>query len=319
MSAWARARVANSQRSSAMRRSSTQPSPTAVASPGSAGGFDTAAAATVVGRRDLARGRPALDRGARWRSMPRPPSALGRLRSRLGSVAGGGGVAASAVGLVVGRRSVGPVGPVVIAFMTGSSPLEIGMPTSAAFGSSGSDPGRPVSGSAGSMIRPGTGRPSSRTIGIAPGIGPGLAPRGGTAESPSARSRPDRPSSSPGQNRTFVRRSGVPDGSGDPIEPAIGGPATGRFWSRGREGIVGQGGPAARDRIVRNGQPDLAWRGRPSTNELDDGGAADEAEDEAECQEAEFARRHAVRIPRLVLLRLRGTMAGTRHPWPAPA
>jgi len=60
---------------------------------------------------------------------------------------------------------------------------------------------------------------------------------------------------------------------------------------------------------VRHRQPDLSWRGRSSTDELDDRRAADEAEDETERQKTEFARRHAVRIPALVLLRLRGTIA----------
>jgi hypothetical protein len=60
---------------------------------------------------------------------------------------------------------------------------------------------------------------------------------------------------------------------------------------------------------VRNGHADLAWNGWPSTNELDQGGAADDAEDEAEGQEAELACRHPARIPRLVLLCRRDTIA----------
>ena len=55
-------------------------------------------------------------------------------------------------------------------------------------------------------------------------------------------------------------------------------------------------------------QADLSRSGRPSTYELDEGGTADKAEDKAEGQKTEFVRRHAVRIPRLVLLRVRGTI-----------
>ena len=61
---------------------------------------------------------------------------------------------------------------------------------------------------------------------------------------------------------------------------------------------------------MRDGEPDLSRSGWASADEFDDRGAADESEDEAERQETEFARRHAVRIPRLVLLRLWGSIAG---------
>ena len=59
---------------------------------------------------------------------------------------------------------------------------------------------------------------------------------------------------------------------------------------------------------MRDGQPDLACRGWPSTDQLDQGGARDRSKDEAERQEAEFARRHVAGIARVVLLPVRGTV-----------
>jgi hypothetical protein len=86
-------------------------------------------------------------------------------------------------------------------------------------------------------------------------------------------------------------------------------PAKGGFRSSHCERVVGQGSGSSRDRVVGEGDPHLAWGGRPSTNEFDQSGAGDEAEDEAEGQKAEFARGHPACIPRLVLLRVRDTIA----------
>jgi len=61
---------------------------------------------------------------------------------------------------------------------------------------------------------------------------------------------------------------------------------------------------------VRDGESNLSRCGWPSTNQLDDGGPDEEAEDESDGQETEFAWRHAVRILRLALLRVRGIIAG---------
>jgi hypothetical protein len=49
-----------------------------------------------------------------------------------------------------------------------------------------------------------------------------------------------------------------------------------------------------------------AWS---SPDQFDDGGAADDAEDETKGEEAEFACRHPVRIPRLEVGRARDPIA----------
>jgi hypothetical protein len=61
---------------------------------------------------------------------------------------------------------------------------------------------------------------------------------------------------------------------------------------------------------VRDRQADLARHGWSSTQDLDERRAAEDAEDEAEGQEAELARRHPGRTPRLALLRLDAIIAG---------
>jgi hypothetical protein len=60
---------------------------------------------------------------------------------------------------------------------------------------------------------------------------------------------------------------------------------------------------------VRERDSNVPRSGRPSTDEFDQGSAADDAEDEAEGKEAELARRHPARILGFVLLRVCGTIA----------
>ena len=47
---------------------------------------------------------------------------------------------------------------------------------------------------------------------------------------------------------------------------------------------------------MRDGQANLVRGGRPSTKQLDEGGAGHQAEDEPQGQETELARGHAVTI-----------------------
>ena len=97
---------------------------------------------------------------------------------------------------------------------------------------------------------------------------------------------------------------------GDGGHPPIGRPAAGRFGARCREPVVGQGGRPTGDRVVRDREADLARHRRSSTEDLDERRPAEDAEDEAEGEEAELARRHPARIPRLALHRLDAIIAG---------
>ena len=65
---------------------------------------------------------------------------------------------------------------------------------------------------------------------------------------------------------------------------------------------------SARESSIRRACPGFL-RQMGFTRSTPVGGTADKAEDKAEGQKTEFVRRHAVRIPRLVLLRVRGTIA----------
>ena len=182
--------------------------------------------------------------------------------------------------------------------MTGSSPDEIGIPTIVpdAF-ADGCDGAAPVRGGRVPVTRPGAG-------------GPALAGDRDQCRAGSCWLRPRRRPSPPPETteRSFDDRA-LRRGAGEPSSRrSAGPPRAGSAAGRG-ERVVGQGRRSARDRVVRHREPNLSWSGRTSTNELDERGAADESEDEAERQETEFARRHAVRIPRLVLLRLRGIIA----------
>jgi hypothetical protein len=76
----------------------------------------------------------------------------------------------------------------------------------------------------------------------------------------------------------------------------VGGAAACRLRAYGNEGIIGESGRSAGDRVVGDRQSDLVRRGRPSTKQLDEGGAGHQAEDESQSQETEFARGHAVTI-----------------------
>ena len=207
-------------------------------------------------RRDIGRGAGRLrlglavrgrarDRAARWRSMPPSSSAPRESRDR----AGRSRVAPpSVVGL--------PVGPMVIAFITGSSPVEIGMPTRPLVASARGGPGGPLTGSAGSMVVPGTGAPTSRLIGMAPGIlaaptPPAPAVVGG------------------GANRTVVRRSAAPRGCGDPMSRRSAGPP--RAGSGAATVKASSASVAARRGIASCATVSLTWRGeggRARTNSM---------------------------------------------------
>ena len=107
-----------------------------------------------------------------------------------------------------------------------------------------------------------------------------------------------------GPVRTFVRRSDASRRGRAVHVAAIGGSAAGRLGADGHEGIVGQGrGPAARDRVLGDGQADLASCRGPGPDDLDEGSAAGHAEDEADGQEHELADGHAARISRVMLPR----------------
>ena len=165
------------------------------------------------------------------------------------------------------------------AAMTGSSPVEIGIPMRSPFGSASLAGGGPVRGSAGSMIRPGTGGSAgSGEIGMAPAMDGGMA---AGAASP---------------NRTVVRRSALPDRRGGPDQAPVGRAATSRFGAGRDERVIGQGGRPPRDRVMRDRDADLSRRRRPSTDQLDQRCTRDRPEDQAEGQETELARRHAARI-----------------------
>ena len=170
-----------------------------------------------------------------------------------------------------------------IAVRTGSIPDETGRPII-----SPSDPAtrtcvEPVRAKVGPMVDPLT-----DVAGPAP---TGMAPRTGLL------------------NRTVVRRSGAPDGAASAIQRRSAGPPRAGSAASCGEGVVGQRRRPPGDGIVRERDANVAWRGWTSTNELDQGGAADDAEDETEGQEAELARGHPARVPGFVLLRVGGTIA----------
>jgi hypothetical protein len=122
------------------------------------------------------------------------------------------------------------------------------------------------------------------------------------------RSHGDRTGRCPIANgRSTVNEAGR-DGCGRPapIRRSTGG----RFGAWCREPVVGQRGRPSGDRIVCDRQADLARHGWSSTQHLDERRTAEDAEDEAEGQEAELARRHPGRTPRLALLRLDAIIAG---------
>ena len=187
-SARARARVANSHRSSAIRRSSAHLSSPVTPAAGFSGGVETAADSAgpgVDGVSPWAAGRESISATA-----VDAPTAAGA-----GWVAASGGRAVTgAVAPVVDAALGLVIRPAAMAFMTGSSPLEIGMPTSPPDVPADGASGGAVRGRAGSMIRPGTGAPLSRAIGIAPGIA-AVAPPPAPAVAPAV------------AKRTVVRRS----------------------------------------------------------------------------------------------------------------
>jgi hypothetical protein len=77
----------------------------------------------------------------------------------------------------------------------------------------------------------------------------------------------------------------------------VGRPTPGGLRGGGHERIVGQGrGATTGDGIRRNRQADLAASGWPCAEDLDEGSATGQAEDQADGQEHEFTDGHAARI-----------------------
>ena len=79
-------------------------------------------------------------------------------------------------------------------------------------------------------------------------------------------------------------------------QATVGGASAGRFRADRDERILCEGGRVAADGVVRNGQFHLVRRGWPSTKQFDEGCPGDQAQDETQSQETEFARGHAVTI-----------------------
>ena len=166
--------------------------------------------------------------------------------------------------------------------------------------------GHAVRGRAGSMIRPGAGVSRAGSIGIAR-----PSTHRPTGRDPAG--VPDRPVRPDGATRCRIAngRSTIGEarryGDGRSADrPARRGPVRGAVpRTRRRPGWTNDGGS---HRARPSGGPRAA--SGSSTQDLDERRAAENAEDEAEGEEAELARRHAARIPRLALHRLDAIIAG---------
>ena len=272
-SAWARARVASSQRSSARRRSSAH-------GPWRPG----RSTAHRSGRR---RSRAGIDaRAARPRSAAATRSAVavagagGRCRRdggrrRAGQSAAGVAASGEPVAAALAERTEDRV---VAARDRDRRPARASGPA-ASLGRDAGQRQRRLHDPAGHRSRPDRARPGS--------------PRRRAPECGGSARRSDGAI----RYRTVVRRSavrrtiaGARPGAG---RPGRRGPVPGRAATNASSARVDG---SAGDRVVRDGQADLVRRGWPSTKELDEGGAGDHAEDQAQGQEAELARGHAARI-----------------------
>ena len=168
-------------------------------------------------------------------------------------------------------------------------------------------------------------RPVRRTRRVPPGSRPQRAAASGPA--PAEIGMPTRsagvdPSGSPRRRAPGVHRRsrgqnvsfddpGAAVGHRDLVAAPVGrvrrGPARARPRRRRRRPGWSRGGG---DRVLRDGHADLAPCGRPCPDDLDEGGAAGDAEDEAQGQEHELADGHAARISRVVLPRARSRLCG---------
>jgi hypothetical protein len=151
----------------------------------------------------------------------------GALRNAVRAGAAGGaetiwrtsaGAGAVATAVAVPRTRAEPLtpagadcGPSRMARVTGSSPVEIGIPTIAPDPFPGGCDGSALTGTVGPDVRPGTGGRASRATGIGPG--PLICAPTSAAAVVAA-----------GDNRTLVRRSAAPAGSGEPSSRRSAGP-----------------------------------------------------------------------------------------------